>query len=574
MPDVNQSERLTEELRTSAMKTREQLRVSPLDPIPQTEQAKILASILDMGEAVIVADQNENLLVFNPAAERMFGAGATAARAKKWSEQYGLYLSDQVTPFPADQLPLARALRGETVDDVEMFVKHAKAPNGLWASVSGRPLKDAGGDSFGGVIVCRDVTANKNEASFRAGQSRILEMIAANAPLGDILNSLVLLIEAQSPEMLCSVLLLSSDGNHIRHGAAPSLPAQYVKAIDGEPIGPKNGSCGTAMYRGQPVIVADIFTDPLWEDYREVAAGSGLRACWSTPIMSGRGKVLGSFAMYYHQPQTPTGTEARLTEVATHIAAMAIEHQAAQEVLRRTQAELAHAAQVTSMRELAASIGQEVNHTLAAILDNADQCLEALNENEPDLGQLREALTSISNDGRRTVEIVARIRALAKISAPQKIKLNLKQLASEVFSLVDHEAQRKNITLQAEVADELPSVLGDRVQLQQVLLNLVMNGMEAMTGIEERSLELTLKIDRVENGEVIVAVTDRGTGIKPHELDRVFKAFHTTKSASLGMGLSICRSIIEAHGGRLWAEPNIGPGTTFKFTLPAGVRGV
>ena len=287
--------------------------------------------------------------------------------------------------------------------------------------------------------------------------------------------------------------------------------------------------------------------------------------------MSGRGKVLGSFAMYYRQPQTPTGDEARLTDVATHIAALAIEHQAAQEILRRTQAELAHAAQVTSMRELARSIGQEVNLTLAAIVDNADQCLKALNENEPDLGQLREALTNISNDGRRTVEIVARIRALAKISAPQKVKLNLNELVGEVFSLVGHEAQRKNIALQAELADDLPSVLGDRVQVQQVLLNLVMNGMEAMTGIEERSLELTLKIDRVQNGEVIVAVTDRGTGIKPHELDRVFKAFHTTKSASLGMGLSICRSIIEAHGGRLWAEANIGPGTTFKFTLPAGM---
>jgi signal transduction histidine kinase len=410
-----------------------------------------------------------------------------------------------------------------------------------------------------------------NDEAFRDGQSRILEMIARNAPLSDILNGLVLLIEAQSPEMLCSVLLLSSDGNHIRHGAAPSLPAQYVKAIDGEPIGPKHGSCGTAMYRGQPVIVTDIFTDPLWEDYREVAAGSGLRACWSTPIMSGRGKVLGSFAMYYRQPQTPTGDEARLTDVATHIAALAIEHQVTQEALRRTQAELAHAAQVTSMRELAASIGQEVNHTLAAIVDNADQCLEALNENEPDPGQLREALTNISNDGRRTVEIVARIRALAKISASQKIKLNLNELASEVFSLVGHEAQRKNITLQAEVANDLPSVLGDRVQLQQVLLNLVMNGMEAMNGINDRSLELTLKTDRAENGEVVVAVTDRGTGIKPQEIDRVFKAFHTTKSASLGMGLSICRSIIEAHGGRLWAEANIGPGTTFKFTLPAGM---
>ena len=413
--------------------------------------------------------------------------------------------------------------------------------------------------------------AHKKEEAFRKGQSRILEMIAANAPLGEILKRLVLLIEAQSPEMLCSILLVSDDGNHIRHGAAPSLPEEYVKAIDGAPIGPKTGSCGTAMYRGKPVVVTDIFTDPLWEDYRDLAAGSGLRACWSTPIMSGRGKVLGSFAMYYRQPQTPTGDEARLTDVATHIAGLAIEHQRTLEALARTQAELARAAQVTSMRELASSIGQEVNQTLAAIVDNANQCLEALDQKKPDPAQLHEALTNISSDGRRTIEIIARIRALAKNSAPLKVALNLSEFVSEVLSLVANEAQRKHITLQTELAEDLPFVLGDRVQLQQVLLNLVMNGMEAMNGIEQRSLELTVKIDRVENEEVVVSVTDRGTGIKPPEFDRVFEAFHTTKSASLGMGLAICRSIIEAHGGRLWAESNIGPGTTFKFTLPAGV---
>ena len=413
--------------------------------------------------------------------------------------------------------------------------------------------------------------AHKKEEAFRAGQSRILEMIAANAPLGEILKRLVLLIEAQSPEMLCSVLLISDDGNHIQHGAAPSLPEDYVKAIDGAPIGPKNGSCGTAMYRGKPVVVTDIFADPLWDDYRDLAAGAGLRACWSTPIMSVRGKVLGSFAMYYRQPQTPTGEEAHLTDVATHIAALAIEHKRTLEALARTQAELAQAAQVASMREVATSIGQEVNQTLAAIVDNADHCLQALKENKPDPEQLRETLTNISTDARRTIEIIARIRALAKSSEPQKAALNLSELVGEVLSLVAQEALRKHITLQTELADDLPLVLGDRVQLQQVLLNLVMNGMEAMSGIQQRSLELTVKIDRGENGEVVVAVTDRGTGIKAPEFDRVFKAFHTTKSASLGMGLAICRSIIEAHGGRLWAESNIGPGTTFKFTLPAGV---
>jgi signal transduction histidine kinase len=394
-------------------------------------------------------------------------------------------------------------------------------------------------------------------------------MIAANAPLGEILEQLVLLIEAQAPGMLCSVLLLSDDGNHIRSGAAPSLPEEYVKAIDGEAIGPKMGSCGTAMYRGKPVVVTDISTDPLWEDYRDLATASGLRACWSTPIMSPRGKVLGSFAMYYRQPQTPTGAEARLTDVATHIAALAIEHQRTREALTRTQAELARASQVSGMREVAISIGQEVNQTLAAIVDNADRGLQSLDQSTPDAAQLREALTNISNDGRHTIEIIARIRALAKNSAPQKAALNLPELVTEVLSLVSHEAQREHIVLQTELADDLPTVLGDRVQLQQVLLNLVMNAIEAMNGIHDRRLELTVKIDRSQSGGVVVAVTDRGPGIKQPELDRVFKAFHTTKNANLGMGLSICRSIIEAHGGKLWAESNIGPGITFKFTLPA-----
>jgi GAF domain-containing protein len=170
----------------------------------------------------------------------------------------------------------------------------------------------------------------EKQAAFEAGQQRILQMIDDNAPLTEILNSLVLLIEAQTPEMLCSVLLLSADGNHIEHGAAPNLPEQYVKAVNGAPIGPKNGSCGTAMYRGEPVVVTDIFSDPLWDDYRDLAAGTGLRACWSTPIMSRRGKILGSFAMYYRQPQSPTGSEAYLTKVATNILAPAIEHHAKQ----------------------------------------------------------------------------------------------------------------------------------------------------------------------------------------------------------------------------------------------------
>jgi GAF domain-containing protein len=166
----------------------------------------------------------------------------------------------------------------------------------------------------------------KDDRQFCAEQERIMKMIANNAPLSEILSNLVLMIEAQSPEMLCSILLLSDDGNHVRHAVAPSLPENYVKVIDGSPIGPKHGSCGTAMFRGKPVIVSDISTDPLWEEYRNFGWAIGVAACWSTPIMSSKGKVLGSFAMYYREPRTPDGEERHLTDVATKLAALAIEH--------------------------------------------------------------------------------------------------------------------------------------------------------------------------------------------------------------------------------------------------------
>jgi len=160
---------------------------------------------------------------------------------------------------------------------------------------------------------------------FRAERERIERMIADGAPLREILSNLVLLIESKSPEMLGSILLLSADGNHVRHAVAPSLPESYIKAIDGSPIGPKHGSCGTAMFRGKPVIATDIATDPLWDDYRDVATSIGVAACWSTPILSSKGKVLGSFAMYYRDPRAPDGEERYLTDLATNLAAKAIE---------------------------------------------------------------------------------------------------------------------------------------------------------------------------------------------------------------------------------------------------------
>jgi len=250
--------------------------------------------------------------------------------------------------------------------------------------------------------------AENKEEQFLFEQSRILQRLAANAPLSEILTRLVLLIESQSPGMLCSVLLLSEDGDHIRHGAAPSLPKEYVEAIDGQPIGPKHGSCGTAMYRGEPVCVTDISSDPLWEDYRDLAVANGLQACWSTPILSGRGKVLGSFAMYYKEPRTPTGDEASLTAVATRIAGLAIEHHAAKEILARTQAELAQASYAATTGKAAASIVDEVNQQLETIVADARKCLELLDEDKPEIASFREPLKSILTQSRNALDVIAR----------------------------------------------------------------------------------------------------------------------------------------------------------------------
>src|SRR6476660_9238203 len=307
---------------------------------------EILRSILsNMGDAVIVADKDNNFLVFNPAAERMFGKGAMQMPPTEWSQHYGLYLPDKVTPFPHDQLPITRSIRGEEVDNVEMFVRHEKAPHGIWTRITGRPLRGADGDLLGGVVVCRDITQIKEEEFFRAGQSGVLEMIAADAPLSEILTSLVLLMEGQAEGLRCSILLLNRDGKHVRHGAAPNLPEAYVKAVDGSPIGPCNGSCGTAMFTRKPVIVTDVMTDPLWRDYRDLAKICGLRACWSTPILSPQGEVLGSFAMYRQETRGPQPEETRLTQIATHIAGIAIDRQRQQEVLRERDARISVAAE-------------------------------------------------------------------------------------------------------------------------------------------------------------------------------------------------------------------------------------
>src|SRR6266545_4149373 len=661
---------------------------------------EILQSILsNMGDAVIVADKGGHFLVFNPAAERMFGKGAMQMPFAEWSQRYGLYLADKITPFPHDQLPLARSIRGEEVDNVEMFVRHERAPHGLWTEITGRPLRGANGDVLGGIIVCRDITQVKEEEFFRAGQSGVLEMIAADAPLADVLTSLVLLMEGQAEGLRCSILLLNHDGKHVRHGAAPNLPEAYVKAVNGAPIGPRNGSCGTAMYRRRPVVVTDVMTDPLWADYRELAKICGLRACWSTPILSAQGDVLGSFAMYREENRGPLPEETRLTQIATHIAGIAIERQRQQEILREREArinlaaesadlafwilypeqnaawmsekgrliygfdsnlpltcdlilsrvhpdersdvkaaydracalsgrfetehrlllpygrtrwvimrgrclkdeegnlletigvtldvsaqkqadlqlqlqrgEMAHRNRVSLMGEMTASFAHELNQPLTAIANNASAARRFLERGNIDPVLLQQLLQDMVADSQRAGEVIRGIRSLVRKEPSVHTLLNLNAVITDTVRLVSSDVLNRESVIKMELDPQLPEVKAAPVQIQQVLLNLIINALDAVEGLSpaERRIIISTCSDKGDVAEV--TVRDFGTGLPKDRPDKVFDHFFSTKQKGMGMGLTIVRSIIEAHGGTIVAENAPDRGARMIVRLPA-VRG-
>jgi C4-dicarboxylate-specific signal transduction histidine kinase len=236
---------------------------------------------------------------------------------------------------------------------------------------------------------------------------------------------------------------------------------------------------------------------------------------------------------------------------------------------RIAQMALAHANRVTTIGQLAASIAHEVNQPLAGVVANAEAGRRWLDRGIPDLEAVGRSFEWIINDGNRASEVIRRIRALAKKTDIEKVPLDISDLVKEVIALMQRELISHQVSLRMEFAPTLPIILGDRVQLQQVIINLLMNSFEAMQSVTDRPRELVIRSGQDDAHGVLLSVTDCGVGIPAENADRLFDPFFTTKSSGMGMGLSICRSIMEAHGGRLWATANVPHGTTFQLTLPA-----
>ena len=245
---------------------------------------------------------------------------------------------------------------------------------------------------------------------------------------------------------------------------------------------------------------------------------------------------------------------------------LAIQNRTALMALHESQSELAHANRVTTMGELTAAIVHEVNQPVAGVVANAEAAMRWLDAQPPEMSEAKQALESIVEDGQRTSDIVNRIRALARKEPPRREALDINEVIVEVVALMRTQMHRADVALQTEFGGGIAPIYGDRIQVQQVILNLILNAVEAMAAIDGHR-HLRISTQAHSPGGVLVAVSDRGTGLGG-EADRLFEAFYTTKPSGMGMGLSICRTIVESHGGRIWAAPNDGGGATFQFTLP------
>ncbi|RYF44231.1 MAG: PAS domain S-box protein [Comamonadaceae bacterium] len=367
-----------------------QLRRSELDAALARigKEHRMLDLIINsMSEGVLAIDVHGRFLLFNAAARRTFPVDEAGKTLTQWRQDHDVVLSDGNTICQPEDRPLSRAVRGESIDNWDLLLRRPGSKE-LVLRNNIRPLRDESGRLVGGLVVFTDITERKFAEDFVHDQEQVLELIAGGVPLGRSLEAIIALIEGRSPGSLCSLLL--REGGYLRHGAAPSLPDAYNRQIDGLKIGDGAGACGTSAFLKKPVVVVDAATDPLMRDYLDLLREFGLQACWSTPVLSGGGEVLATFAIYHREPYQPQPQDEGLVETAVRLARIAIERMRAEEALLGSEARFRELAEnvhdvfynrdVFSGRILYISPAYETlwGQSLTSLYQNADSYLEAI----------------------------------------------------------------------------------------------------------------------------------------------------------------------------------------------------
>jgi len=497
------------------------------DRLRAEEARAYLASIVESSDDAIIGRSTEGIIQsWNRGAERLYGYTA--------QEAIGQPITTVIPPDRAQEFVSSDRLKqGEPIQELET-VRVGKDGRRIDVSVIISPMKDAAGRVFGAATIARDITERKRaEAALRQSEAYLAE--------GQRLSH----TGSWAFDLASNKYIYVSEENFriFEMDAREGLPNREVISRH---IHPEDWD-----------RVNESFEKSLRE---KVDTSSEFRIV----LLSGTVKHL---QVIRHPVMNDAGD---VVELVGTLIDMTERKRAEQERerLRQLEADLARINRVSMMGELAASIAHEVNQPLSGVVVNGNACLRWLAGDSPNLDEAREAVRRIVRDGKRAGDVIARIRALATKTAAAKERLDMNEAIREVVAFAQDEVRRNNAILRVELADALSPVLADRVQLQQVVLNLVTNGIEAMSSVEERPRELIVRTQNDDADQVRVTVQDSGIGLDPQSMERIFDAFYTTKHGGMGMGLSISRSIIQHHGGKLWAAANDGPGMSVQFTVP------
>jgi PAS domain S-box-containing protein len=565
------------------------------------EQTRILQSVLDcMGEGVVVADRDGRLLVFNPAAERILGR-RSGLSADRWNPLYPVYQPDRVSPYATEDLPLYRAIRGEAVDHLEVYIADPSLQDGSWMLVNARPLRDDHGETQGGLVVFHDITRRKNFESRLAVQYAATRVLAEVDSLKEANPQIMEIIGQRLDWDFGSFWRLDPGMQQMRcitvwRRPNPLFP-RFEELTRKTTLTPGIGVTGRAWATRAAAWIPDVSADAD-SPRREAAAADGLRSGFAVPVLV-RGECLGIFEFFSHQSRSP---DLELLEMLTNLGS-----QIGQFIERhQMHARVVQSEKLASLGMLSAGVAHEINNPLAYIANNLavlerdiasllmlvstyEQAHELLAAHRPgilaEIGRLNDdcdfayikenldkILASTRQGVKRVAEIVSNLRGFVRLDRAAADQVDVHEALSSALDMIRGRLQRRRISVE-ERKGNIPPIPASPVQINQVFLNLLVNAMQAIEAMHREDGRIVIGT-RNQGKEVIVEITDNGCGIPAEVLPQIFNPFFTTKDVGdgTGLGLSITHGIVQDHGGRMEVESTPGQGTCFRVILPASRR--